>query len=168
MPLVMTVPVLLTPKRRHTPVRPSATTKTCHVQYTPLVMTVPVPPTPLRRKTPVHLSIATTAHQPTTLRAWHTQPDTASTLRPATPARLTAPLQPITLMEAINPTTPCIALQIPTQPQPLSNMLRPVATNKATAFFAEHMQIEQGLTLARNQKPHAKLLLPPTTLPAHV
>jgi len=71
-------------------------------------------------------------------------------------------------MEAMNPTTPCIALQVPTHPLPLSDILSPVITNKATAFFAEHMQIEKGLKLARNQKPHAKILLPPTALPTPV
>ena len=87
---------------------------------------------------------------------------------PTTPAQRTTPLQPITLMEAMNPASPSMALRVPTQPLPLSDMLSPVATNKATAFFVEHMQIEKGLTLARNQKPHAKILLPPTALPAPV
>jgi len=72
------------------------------------------------------------------------------------------------LMEAKNPTTPCIALQVPTQPRPLSDMLRPVATNKATAFFAEHMQIEEGLKLARTQKPHTRILPQPHMLPTPV
>jgi hypothetical protein len=71
-------------------------------------------------------------------------------------------------MDVLNPATPSIALWVPTQSLPLSDMISPVATNKATALFAEHMQIEQGLTLARNQKPHTKLPLPPTALPAHV
>ena len=90
----------------------------------------------------------TPSHQPVR------PPYTGTTrIKRTTPTTQRTPSRAITLREAIHPVAGNTPSHTPAPSISLDAMLSPVNTTKATAFFAEHLQIEAGLMQARAHKP---------------